>query len=97
MYRIKATLTIVDVNYIAAIDYLDAYNQEEELLRLSEGDLVADAIDKGGLTLEHEIVEAWQVIDALNDLPIRITENITTEQLKEELKHRKRSVKNEQV
>ena len=91
MYRVKATLTIVDVNYLAAGDFLDAYRQEEELLRLSEGDLVADAIDKGALTLENEVVDEWQVIDVLNELSTRITVNITTQQLKEELKHRKKT------
>ena len=93
MYRVKAILTIVDANYMAAVDSLDAYRQEEELLRLSEGDIVADAIDKGGLTLEHEVVDEWQVIDALNNIPARLAENITTEQLKKELRHRKKSEK----
>ena len=91
MYRVRATLTIVDVNYIAAVDFLDAYRQEEELLRLSEGDLTANAIDNSELILENEVVDEWQVIDALNDLSARLAQNITTQQLKDELKHRKRS------
>lgn len=92
IYRVKATLTIVDVNYIAAVDILDAYRQAEELLRESEGDLTFDAIDRGSLVLENELVDKWQLLDVINAVPLRITENITTQQLKEELKHRKRSV-----
>jgi hypothetical protein len=90
IYRVKTTLTIVDVNYIAAEDILDAYRQAEELLRLSGGDLVNNQIDKGGLNFDNELIDEWQLLDAINAVPLRITENISTQTLKDELKRRRK-------
>lgn len=90
IYRVKTTLTIVDVNYIATEDILDAYRQAEELLRLSGGDLVNNQIDKGGLNFDNELIDEWQLLDAINAVPLRITENISTQTLKDELKRRRK-------
>lgn len=89
IYRVTTELLLSETIYIVAKTPEEAIEAGDSAFEMRFNDMT----DTYETTGKCERVELWQLENVLNALPACLAANLTTEQLKEELKHRKRSVK----